>query len=117
MSPNDRLFMHGWAYNGPVLKPKVLWASDQKPRKDHSAPDWLTATEYEDVDKVAAAKVRQLAQLMRLSRHTCVYSGAGISASAVGQVSRSPTSSNDRCPFPWAQTPHLWLVLHTALSD
>lgn len=89
MSPNDRLFMHGWAYNGPVVKPKVLWASDQKPRKDHSAPDWLTATEYEDVDKVAAAKVRQLAQLMRLSRHTCVYSGAGISASAVGQAALS----------------------------
>merc|ERR1719198_729648 len=35
------------------------------------------------------AKVKQLAKLMRLSQHTVVYSGAGISASAVGQAALS----------------------------
>ena len=89
MAPNDKRFMHGWAYEGPMVRPNVLWASDQKPRKDHDAPDWLTATEFADTDKVMAAKITQLAALMRMSRHTCVYSGAGISASAVGQAALS----------------------------
>ena len=89
MHPSDPKVMHGWAYEGPMTAPKVLWASDKKPRKDHDAPEWLTATEYEDVPKVTDAKVKALAHLMRLSQHTCVYSGAGISASAVGQAALS----------------------------
>jgi len=92
LSPADPLFMHGWAYTGKSKKPNVLWASDKKPRKDHDAPDWLTASEFQDREDVMDAKVKQLAQLMRLSRHTCVYSGAGISASAVGQAALSGTN-------------------------
>lgn len=89
MVHTDPRFMHGWLYDGPITQPKVLWRSDQKPRKDHAAPVWLTASEYEDVPQVMDAKVKQLAQLLRLSKHTVVYSGAGISASAVGQAALS----------------------------
>jgi len=89
MQPGDANFFHGLAYDGPKVNPKVLWASDKKPRKDHDAPNWLTATEYEDTAEVTAAKVKRLAALMGVSRHTCVYSGAGISASAVGQAALS----------------------------
>ena len=89
MAHTDQHFMHGWLYSGPMTSAKVLWKSDQKPRKDHAAPDWLTATEFEDVSAVMDAKVKQLAALMRLSKRTVVYSGAGISASAVGQAALS----------------------------
>lgn len=81
--------MHGTMYDGPVKKSKAIWVSKEKPRKDHDASDWLTATEFEDQPSVLAAKVAQLAKLMRLSKHTVVYSGAGISASAVGQAALS----------------------------
>lgn len=89
LTPDDPRFLHGWVYDGPIGRPKVLWKSDQKPRKDHDAPAWLTATEFEDVEAVAHLKIKMLAKLMRLSRHTTVYSGAGISASAVGQAALS----------------------------
>ena len=92
MRPSNPLFMHGWAYEGPLATPKVLWASSKKPREDHDAPDWLTATEFADTPVAMDAKVQQLARLLQLSRHTCVYSGAGISASAVGQAARSGTN-------------------------
>jgi len=82
-------FMHGALYNGPNQKPKVLWKSDKQPRKDHDAASWLTATEFEDVPAVLAAKAKQLAQLMRFSKRTVVYSGAGISAAVVGQAALS----------------------------
>ena len=93
LEPGDTLFMHGALYKGPMRRPKVLWKSDKKPRSDHDASDWLTATEFEDQPEVARCKVAQLAELMRLSRHTVVYSGAGISASAVGQAARSGTNT------------------------
>lgn len=89
MSPDDPRFFHGWAYCGEMATPHCLWKSDQKPRKDHAAPDWLTASEYEDAAEVTAAKIEQLVKLLRLSKHTVVYSGAGISASAVGQAAAS----------------------------
>ena len=92
LGPKDQRFMHGWGYTGPLVKPKTLWSSSSKPRKDHDAPAWLTASEYEDVDEVMAAKVKQLAHLMRMSRRTCIYSGAGISASVVGQAALSGTN-------------------------
>ena len=46
LEPSDALFMHGALYKGPVRRPKVLWKSDKKPRSDHDASDWLTATEF-----------------------------------------------------------------------
>ena len=83
------MFMHGKLMSGPLPKPTVLWKSDKKPRKDHDTESWLTATEYEDVPAAMKAKVKQIAKLMRLSRHTVAYTGAGISASAVGQAALS----------------------------
>ena len=70
------LFMHGRAYTGKTTPPQAVWVSKKKPRDDHDAPTWLTATEYQDSAEVAAAKVRQLAELLRLSRRTVLYTGA-----------------------------------------
>ena len=98
MLPTDERFFHGWAFEGPIKKPKVLWKSNEPPRKDHAGnPPWLTATEYEDEADVTAAKLAQLVELMRLSRHTVVYSGAGISASAVGQAALSGAITAPDC--------------------
>jgi hypothetical protein len=85
----DPYFMHGRGYEGPVVGPRVTWKSSSKPRKDHDAPAWLTATEFEDVPEVMDAKVAQLASLLRQSRHTVLYTGAGISASVIGQAALS----------------------------
>ena len=89
MSHTDPLFMHGTLYQGPIVPPRVLWKSDRKPRKDHDASDWLTATEFQDAPDVVMCKAKQLAALMRLSQRTVIYSGAGISASVVGQAALS----------------------------
>uniref|UniRef100_A0A0G4GHS2 Uncharacterized protein n=1 Tax=Chromera velia CCMP2878 TaxID=1169474 RepID=A0A0G4GHS2_9ALVE len=89
LSHTDPLFMHGRGYYGPVKAPKVLWKSEQKPRDDHEAPDWLTASEFEDVPEVMNEKCRQLAALIRTSRKTVAYTGAGISAAVIGQAARS----------------------------
>jgi len=83
------LFMHGRAYSGPNEAARKTWQSDKPPRKDHAAPSWLTATEFEDTPEVAVAKCRQLASLMRLSKKTVLYTGAGISASVIGQAALS----------------------------
>ncbi|CAK0802015.1 unnamed protein product, partial [Prorocentrum cordatum] len=83
------LFMHGRGYDGPVKPPKVLWKSASPPRQDHSCPEWLTATEFEDLPDVADAKAAQLALLLLCSKKTVAYTGAGISASVVGQAALS----------------------------
>lgn len=83
------LFWHGRGYEGPDKAPKCTWKSDKKPRDDHDAPKWLTASEYCDEPEVMQAKARQLANLMRVSRKTVAYTGAGISASVIGQAARS----------------------------
>ena len=58
-------------------------------RWDNDAPDWLTATEYLDTEQVLQDKVERLAALLKLSRHTVVYSGAGVSTTAgVQQAAR-----------------------------
>lgn len=85
----DPLFMHGRLFQGPNHAPNCIWKCQRPPRDDHAAPSWLTASEFEDDQKVAMAKVRQLAMLMQISRKTVLYTGAGISASAVGQAARS----------------------------
>mmetsp|Transcript_87823 Transcript_87823/g.151601 ORF Transcript_87823/g.151601 Transcript_87823/m.151601 type:complete len:731 (-) Transcript_87823:298-2490(-) len=89
MEPDDQLFMHGRAYKGPLDAPTKIWESKEAPREDHGRPDWLTASEFEDSPEVARAKVRQLAELMRLSKKTVLYTGAGISASVIGQAALS----------------------------
>lgn len=93
MQPDDPLFKHGRGYRcetaSSVPPPKVTWASTQKPRDDHDAPDWLTASEFADTKEVMHAKAQQLAALLRASKKTVVYSGAGISRGAgIGQAAR-----------------------------
>jgi NAD-dependent SIR2 family protein deacetylase len=89
LSHTDPLFMHGRLYEGPMLSPNCIWECKKPPRDDHHAPKWLTASEFQDEEAVARAKVRQLADLMRVSKKTVLYTGAGISASAIGQAARS----------------------------
>jgi len=73
--------------------PRVTWESQEKPRDDHEAPDWLTASEFQDSEQVSQVKVKTLAKLLRLSRRTVVYSGAGISVAAgIGQAARGAAS-------------------------
>eukprot|EP01051_Picozoa_sp_SAG22_P010364 SAG22_NODE_930_length_6462_cov_4.402326_3_plen_526_part_00 len=102
MGPRHPLFMHGRAFvaapaAGPgqvaPQKPRATWKSTKPPRDDHDAPKWLTATEYGDSAHDAQAKARQLADLIRLSRKTVLYTGAGISASVIGQAARSGTNT------------------------
>ena len=88
----DALFMHGRAYEGPGKAPTITWRSNKPPRDDHDCPAWLTASEYSDSTAVMNAKVRQLAALIRMSKKTVLYTGAGISASVIGQAARSGTN-------------------------
>ena len=89
LSHDEPLFWHGRAYTGPSILPNQSWNCCQKPRDDHEAPDWLTASEFEDVPEVRTVKIAALARLLRISKRTCVYTGAGISRGAgIGQAAR-----------------------------
>jgi len=83
------LFMHGRGFQGALKAPKATWVCQKPPRDDHDCPKWLTATEFCDNASVSRAKIKQLAALMRVSRRTVLYTGAGISAAVVGQAARS----------------------------
>jgi len=88
------LFMHGRGYCGPMRAPVKTWECDNQPlgdRSSSSASSWLTASEFEDMPVVAAAKARQLTALLRLSRKTVVYTGTGISAEVVAEAMLSGT--------------------------
>jgi len=89
MSHGDPLFMHGRVYAGPMKAPECIWKSTKKPRDDHDASAWLTASEFRDQMIVMKAKCKQLATMIRLSRKTVAYTGAGISAAVIGQAARS----------------------------
>lgn len=86
---DNPLFMHGRAYRGNPSPPKCTWKCSKPPRDDHSAPKWLTASEFEDKDGAMTAKCEHLAELIRCSRKTVLYTGAGISAAVIGQAARS----------------------------
>jgi len=102
---DDTLFMHGRLFEGPMRTPNCVWKCSRPPRDDHAAPQWLTASEFEDDKAVVVAKVRQLAALMRMSRKTVLYTGAGISASAVGQAARSGQNTQGWTGNPQAAQP------------
>eukprot|EP00913_Durusdinium_trenchii_P023727 g22285.t2 len=56
----------------------------------HSHPQFMFGpTEFEDQPEVMAAKVKELARLMLMSRKTVAYTGAGISAAVIGQAALS----------------------------
>eukprot|EP00928_Gymnodinium_smaydae_P074503 TRINITY_DN57549_c0_g1_i1.p1 TRINITY_DN57549_c0_g1~~TRINITY_DN57549_c0_g1_i1.p1 ORF type:complete len:1191 (+),score=165.92 TRINITY_DN57549_c0_g1_i1:248-3574(+) len=87
---NDHeLFMHGRGYQGKKLPPNITWNSTEKPRDDHDCPSWLRASEFADEPEVLKDKIKTLARLLRCSRRTVLYTGAGISASVVGQAAKS----------------------------
>ena len=66
----------------PPSRPELLWECEWLPRTDSSGPHWLTATEYSDTEEAASDKVERLIELLKLSRRTIIYSGAGISSAA-----------------------------------
>jgi transcription initiation factor IIF auxiliary subunit len=89
LDPADPQMFFGRGYSGELKLPREAWVSDQKPRDDHDAPEWLTATEFVDHDNVMREKCTHLANLLRRSKKTVVYSGAGISVAAgIGQAAR-----------------------------
>ena len=82
-------FWHGRLYSGKSTIPKATWTSNLSPRHDRAAPKWLTASEYRDQDDVLETKLEYLVQLLKLSKRTVVYSGAGISkAAGISQAAR-----------------------------
>lgn len=105
--PGDAAFFHGRAFQGDLSEPCRSWQSDQKPRDDHTAPDWLTATEFEDQQAVMDAKCEMLAQMIKHSNKTVVYSGAGISvASCIGQAARGSAAEKSRGLDAWPSKTH-----------
>lgn len=94
---DDPKFMHGRGYIGPLVPPARTWDSNLKPRDDHEAPEWLTASEFTDVEAVLDSKLEQLATLLQLSQKTVVYSGAGISrAAGIGQAARGASGGGGK---------------------
>lgn len=119
LNPDHQDFMHGRLVGKLTAaerdvpkgfgKPRAKWKSDKPPRSDHSAPSWLTATEWEDHETVMQEKVALLARLLRLSRKTVIYSGAGISVAAnIRQAAHGASTPkkgkirNSRCATPTA---------------
>ena len=105
LSPDSPGIYHGRVYKSFPPPPACVWESKEKPRQDQDAPDWLTASEYQDSTSSLGDKVERLAGLISLSKLTVVYTGAGISTSAgVGQAARgagdkaSGSSSTDAKP-------------------
>ena len=89
--PGCNSFYHGRIFKNPPPPPKVSWGSTLPPRNKES-PTWLTASEFNDSDKVLEEKAEYLVKLLKCSRKTVVYSGAGISTSSgVKQAARGHT--------------------------
>ena len=89
--PGSNSFYHGRMFRNPPPPPQVSWGSTLPPRNKES-PSWLTASEFSDSDQVLREKSEYLVKLLKLSRKTVVYSGAGISTSSgVKQAARGHT--------------------------
>ena len=97
LNHNDANFMHGKLFsyessNYDLERPgyfKNTSFTNRKPRDDHEAPYWLTATEFQDKGQQLEIKAAKLAELLKMSKKTVLYTGAGISASVIGQAARS----------------------------
>lgn len=100
LQPDDPRFFHGRGFPGATATdsaPRVKWKSTSRPRDDHDAPQWLTATEFVEQPGVLVKKVEYLARLLQLSRKTVIYSGAGISVAAqVAQAARGGAGAGSR---------------------
>ena len=91
-------FWHGRLFTGVEAEsPKITWKSNLTPRNDHDAPEWLTASEYNDVSEVLEKKLEWLSQLLTLSNRTVIYTGAGISCAAgIGQAARGASGGDKK---------------------
>jgi len=100
LQADDPKFFHGRGFPGSTgvdTRPRVTWESAERPREDHDAPDWLTATEFVEQPNILRQKIEYLAQLLKLSRKTVIYSGAGISVAAqVAQAARGGAGAGGR---------------------
>ena len=93
---DDPSFFHGRIYKSVPPLPEVTWECSFKPRGDLEGPEWLTGTEFSDQESVFKDKVKKLARLIRLSKKTVIYSGAGISVAAgINQAARSSGQYSD----------------------
>ena len=97
---NHENFWHGRIVenldNTNISEPEIFPGtvkSTEKPRSDHDAPDWLTATEYQDTQESLEQKAQILADLLLESKKTVLYTGAGISASVIGQAAKSSVNT------------------------
>ena len=92
LHPGCTAFYHGRLYDKEAPPPKVSWGCTLPPRGNDS-PSWLTASEFEDNLDTLESKAEYLVQLLKFSKRTVIYSGAGISTSAgVKQAARGYTS-------------------------
>jgi NAD-dependent SIR2 family protein deacetylase len=77
---------HGRVVQQQLPHPTCTWQSQRKPREDKhgkaDVPDWLDASEYKDDPQAFALKVRLLANMLRCSKKTLAYTGAGLSVAA-----------------------------------
>ncbi|CAJ1965163.1 unnamed protein product [Cylindrotheca closterium] len=111
--PRQAKFWHGRVFSKEqdeenrmllLLPPTMTWESPDKPRDDHhntniedDPKSWLTASEYQDEDRLMQLKIQKLAELLRQSKKTVVYSGAGISVAAgIGQAARGSSQNGTK---------------------
>eukprot|EP00980_Cylindrotheca_fusiformis_P006954 scaffold1465_cov93-Cylindrotheca_fusiformis.AAC.4 len=106
LSPNDPHFWHGRIFSNNdslMIPPTVTWESPDQPRDDHinhDSGDWLTASEFTDTEEMMKIKIEKLAELLKNSKKTVVYSGAGISVSAgIGQAARGSQPNRKKHPI------------------
>ena len=81
-------FYHGRLFKDaepPLDKPDTSWDCEWLPRTDsETSCAWLTASEFTDQEEVLQTKVDCLVKLLKLSKKTIIYSGAGVSTAAGG---------------------------------
>jgi len=77
---------HGRLVQQELPRPRMTWQSQRRPREDkhgkQDAPEWLNASEYKDDIQALTYKVQILANLLRCSKKSLAYTGAGLSVAA-----------------------------------
>lgn len=85
---------HGYGYMDQQWEtPRRILTSNHQARPGYTSK---RAHEYEDVEEVLLEKVKELARLMKLSKKTLLYTGAGISTAAgLGDYASAEHSENN----------------------
>ena len=80
-NPNNNNIFHGRLKHFlPDSAPHIKWSCQQVSKIPNQG--WLTATEFSDQKDILSEKAHLLVKLLRNSRKTILYTGAGISTSA-----------------------------------